>query len=218
MASAMMLIPSSVSFAATDTVNSGAESESKAVELETKINEVKQESASNEETDQKNPQKESDKKSSNMNGSFTIEVTGDGILTIKEEGAAERTKMAVTKDAEKTLEAEVGTTYKVTLTKRMEVYTVIGVYNHPESRMPSLADLTACRDRRYKYGLIVCHDGRIVKYSCAKNLDNNNLVFADIYLKRLEGIREKGMLDTKEDECKDIINCLMDLGIKLEIL
>lgn len=39
---------------------------------------------------------------------------------------------------------------------------VISIHNHPTSFLPSLSDLRSAR--RYKYRLIVCHDGSLIKY------------------------------------------------------
>lgn len=42
---------------------------------------------------------------------------------------------------------------------------IIAIHNHPGSSAPSYSDIMACKDRKYKYGLVVCHDGTIYKYS-----------------------------------------------------
>lgn len=42
---------------------------------------------------------------------------------------------------------------------------IIGIHNHPTNLLPNGSDFTAAGYRRYKYGIVVTHDGRIYKYS-----------------------------------------------------
>lgn len=42
--------------------------------------------------------------------------------------------------------------------------TIIGIHNHLGSSLPSYSDLMAASKRKYKYGLIACHNGDIIKY------------------------------------------------------
>ena len=41
---------------------------------------------------------------------------------------------------------------------------IIGIHNHPNSTIPSLDDFHVCKDRNYKYGLVLCHNGSIYQY------------------------------------------------------
>ena len=43
-------------------------------------------------------------------------------------------------------------------------YTIIAVQNHPGSSVPSIADLESAYRHKYKYGVILCHNGTIMKY------------------------------------------------------
>lgn len=43
--------------------------------------------------------------------------------------------------------------------------TIIGIHNHPRNSAPSLPDIMAAAGRKYKYGIVACHDGTIYKYS-----------------------------------------------------
>lgn len=47
--------------------------------------------------------------------------------------------------------------------------TIIAIHNHPQSTMPSLSDIQNAK--RYKYGLIVGHDGSIIKYTVDADAD-----------------------------------------------
>ncbi len=48
-------------------------------------------------------------------------------------------------------------------------YNVIGMHNHPQSTVPSIDDLQVCIERKYKYGIIVGHNGQVIKYSLTNN-------------------------------------------------
>lgn len=46
-----------------------------------------------------------------------------------------------------------------------EPHTVIAIHNHPGSSVPSITDLETAYEKRYKYGLIACHNGTVMKYT-----------------------------------------------------
>lgn len=84
-------------------------------------------------------------------------------------------------------------------------YTIIAIHNHPGSSSPSYSDIVACRNRKYKYGLVVCHDGTIYKYSVDDKKFN-----MPIAISALEHLAEKGYNKRTE-------NMLRDAGIALEV-
>ena len=43
-------------------------------------------------------------------------------------------------------------------------YSIIAIHNHPGSYVPSIDDIGCAYERKYKYGLIACHNGNIFKY------------------------------------------------------
>ena len=45
-----------------------------------------------------------------------------------------------------------------------EPHTVIAIHNHPGSSVPSYTDIRSAYERKYKYGLIACHDGKLMRY------------------------------------------------------
>lgn len=47
---------------------------------------------------------------------------------------------------------------------KSELNTIIAIHNHPSSSTPSITDLKVAYEKRYKYGLIVCHNGTVMKY------------------------------------------------------
>ncbi|MDD4372248.1 MAG: minor capsid protein [Anaerostipes sp.] len=90
--------------------------------------------------------------------------------------------------------------------RETEQYTIIGVHNHPGSSFPSLPDILACKDRMYKFGITICHDGKIFKYSVdSKKFNKVNATFA------LDRLSKKGYTD-------DIRKQLNDCGISMEVL
>lgn len=42
--------------------------------------------------------------------------------------------------------------------------TVVAIHNHPGSSVPSIMDLTTAYEKRYKYGIIACHNGYVMRY------------------------------------------------------
>ena len=49
--------------------------------------------------------------------------------------------------------------------------TIIAIHNHPGSQVPSYSDFYVASERKYKYGLVVCHNGTIYKYSIIGELN-----------------------------------------------
>lgn len=64
----------------------------------------------------------------------------------------------------------------VTYNKKMDAVvananpnTIIGLHNHPSSVPPSESDINSALVRRYKTGVIACHDGRVFVYTASTN-------------------------------------------------
>lgn len=49
-----------------------------------------------------------------------------------------------------------------------EPYTIIGMHNHPTNIPPTGSDFAAAKARKYKFGLVITHDGKIYKYNASK--------------------------------------------------
>lgn len=91
------------------------------------------------------------------------------------------------------------------LLEQSEPYTIIAIHNHPGSSIPSISDIRAAHKRKYKYGLIVCHNGTIYKYFVSENYNDACIISA---LARLE---EKGYT-------KEVKKLFKDAGIEMEVL
>lgn len=87
--------------------------------------------------------------------------------------------------------------------------TIIAIHNHPGSSVPSYADLNIALIRKYKFGLIVGHDGIIFKYLV------NNLVDEGIYNAALAKLDGKGY---NTSTLTVFSKTLYSLGVSLEVL
>ena len=85
-------------------------------------------------------------------------------------------------------------------------YTVIGIHNHPSSTAPSISDLIVCMNRKYCFGVVLCHDGKIYKYSVDSDRFNEPMAYAALDKLNEEGYNAK------------IKKMFEDAGIKMEVL
>ena len=83
---------------------------------------------------------------------------------------------------------------------------IISVHNHPHNMLPSSADLVSAGI--YKYGVIACHNGTVIKYSV---LDNIDLDAADYILNIMQD-----QLNQKRD-LTDSLKLLNLCGVKMEV-
>lgn len=67
---------------------------------------------------------------------------------------------------------------------------LIALHNHPESMPPSSADFLLIKHRSFRYGIIACHDGKVIRYRISNPERFNELVESgslgdiDSYLRR----------------------------------
>lgn len=54
------------------------------------------------------------------------------------------------------------------ISQEYEPYTIIGMHNHPTNIPPTGSDFAAAKGRKYKFGLVITHDGKIYKYNASK--------------------------------------------------
>ena len=84
---------------------------------------------------------------------------------------------------------------------------IIAMHNHPHNMLPSYDDLMNAR--YYKYGVIACHNGAVIKYSVS---DNADLSRCDRILNLMQGDFEKGA------DLSYYAEMLDRLGVHMEIL
>lgn len=94
----------------------------------------------------------------------------------------------------------------VKMLKDAKPYTIIGIHNHPGNTVPSIPDIKACIERKYKCGVVLCHNGKIYKYTV--NGDKFNEIIAASALDRLE----KTGYNTR------VKKIFSDAGIEMEVL
>ncbi len=87
---------------------------------------------------------------------------------------------------------------------------IVTLHTHPSSMPPSIDDFNSCYKNKYDFGIVVCHNGRVFKYSSqqlvSKSLynlyigeyvDNGHTEF-DAQIKSLEKLRENHMIHFEE--------------------
>lgn len=90
-------------------------------------------------------------------------------------------------------------------------YTIIGIHNHPKSGAPSIADIITARDRKYKYGIVLGHNGTVYKYSVSKGF--SDLGNGEFFLEKLE----RAVYNKDSKRMKDALDSLSKIGIKMEV-
>ena len=90
-------------------------------------------------------------------------------------------------------------------------YSIIGIHNHPKSHIPSIEDLNNSIVRKYKYGLIICHNGTIFKYIANKGF----YIFQTYYY--LEILADM-LYNINEVKIAQTLDKLKDAGLELEVL
>ena len=89
---------------------------------------------------------------------------------------------------------------------KAEPYTIIGIHNHPASSVPSIADIHACIERQYLCDIVVCHDGKIYKYS----VDSQKFI-EPIAISALANLEKMGYNS-------DVGTMFLDAGITMGVL
>lgn len=92
-----------------------------------------------------------------------------------------------------------------------EEYSIIGIHNHPNSGAPSIDDLRTAQLRKYKYGVVVCHNGTVYKYSIIGNV---NYPMAEFSLVKIE----RALYNNTTREVSEELEKLLEAGVRLEVL
>lgn len=105
--------------------------------------------------------------------------------------------------------------------RESEPYSIIAIHNHPKSGMPSIDDIGCAYERKYKYGVIACHNGSLYRYSFLGEFDTSeaNLSYVDMLLDNVNRIvYNKGDLaESFENKLADVLNQLKEKNLKLEV-
>lgn len=89
-------------------------------------------------------------------------------------------------------------------------FTIISVHNHPGSSVPSLSDLYSAYKHKYKYGLIACHDGTLMR---------NNVVgeYNYVIVQSLLDLTQKHLYNGDANELSKVLRQLKDENVILEV-
>lgn len=93
--------------------------------------------------------------------------------------------------------------------KNKDSHTIIAIHNHPGSTVPSWSDIVVANNRKYKYGLIACHDGRIFKYKITGNVNE------PFYISAVAKLDKAGY---NEGSLREFCETVHDAGIEMEVL
>lgn len=100
----------------------------------------------------------------------------------------------------------------VKLLEDAESKTIIAVHNHPGSSTPSFADIISASKRGYKYGMVVCHNGTIYKYSLTKDIKQS--LSLEFMLDKLNRAKYNG----DNEGIANAIEALGEMGVKIEVV
>lgn len=99
--------------------------------------------------------------------------------------------------------------------KDAEDYSIIAIHNHPTSSVPSVNDLYSARDRKYKYGIVACHNGDIYKYRVSAKINES---MADGGLDMLERVKYISDKEERLKMLKRALTILKESGVEMEVL
>lgn len=89
---------------------------------------------------------------------------------------------------------------------------IIAVHNHPGSGAPSKADIMAAKERKYKYGVVICHNQTVYKYTLSD--DFVYTLNTDFSLAKLENAK----YNNSEKDIQDAIKEMETAGLKIEVI
>lgn len=97
--------------------------------------------------------------------------------------------------------------------KKYDDYEVIAIHNHPKSNVPSLDDLSKAMTRKYKYGLVFAHDGKIFKYKVSADAVLGKIT-TNTYLDNLND----ALYNSDNEKKNEALRKLKNIGVDMEVL
>lgn len=95
--------------------------------------------------------------------------------------------------------------------KNSEPRTIIAIHNHPGGSIPSFSDFMVAKDRKYKYGIVVGHDGSIFKYSVKEDSVLDKVVYNSF-------VAKISTTSYTIDELEKLSQEFERVGVSLEVL
>lgn len=100
---------------------------------------------------------------------------------------------------------------------------IIALHNHPSGNVPSYSDVMAAYNRKYEYGVIACHNGRLMKYKINDNFSPDNIYIIEIELSKVDYLIKKcdgNVNKLLEKDKNKLYNSFKELsinGLELEV-
>lgn len=99
------------------------------------------------------------------------------------------------------------------LLRNSKQYTIIAVHNHPRNSAPSVADIFTACNNKYKYGVVICHNGNIYKYKIISRIKKENYYFLEMCLADLE----RNVYNYNKEGIMYDIDRLATIGVYMEV-
>lgn len=99
------------------------------------------------------------------------------------------------------------------LLRNSKQYTTIAVHNHPRNSAPSVADIFTACNNKYKYGVVICHNGNIYKYKIISRIKKENYYFLEMCLADLE----RNVYNYNKEGIMYDIDRLATIGVYMEV-
>lgn len=91
-----------------------------------------------------------------------------------------------------------------------EPHTIIAIHNHPGSSVPSFTDMNTAFEKKYKYGLIACHNGTLMRYTVTGEI--NPIIIASLL-----DTAQNSIYNDDAVELKEILSRLKEENVLLEV-
>lgn len=99
------------------------------------------------------------------------------------------------------------------MVRNSEPYTIVAIHNHSGNTVPSMADLHTAYKNKYKYGLIACHNGTLMRYEVTGEY---NSLIVDSLLDRVNKALYNGVA-TNEAALDNLLSQLREENVVLEV-
>ena len=101
----------------------------------------------------------------------------------------------------------------MSMVRKSEPYTIIAIHNHAGNAVPSIVDIETAFTQKYKYGLIACHNGNVIKYEVTGEINSVNV---DIFLDKANRIlyNTKGF---RPDKWQEVLEQLESENVRMKV-
>ena len=98
--------------------------------------------------------------------------------------------------------------------------TIIAIHNHPESGTPSIDDIHVADERKYKYGIVACHNGNLFQYSVTGDFDAAYVDFLldNLHKRIYNKVEDELGAAQRRAEIQDVLNQLRENNIEMKVV